>query len=430
MLEYLLLGTAMLLIAVIALLVAVLIRQGRSVRMQDRQNHQISDYVKNFGCEVFDELDAQRNASTAAMQQTGERITGAMSQIGQSQTVLLESMQRQILSSARNQEERFSQMSTAMTETIGLLDARMEQLRQENTRQLTEMRRTMDERLAESLDKRLNESFAQVSTRLEQVYRSLGEMQTLAGGVNDLKKVLTNVKSRGTWGEMQLGALISDVLTKEQYAQNVAVVPGSRERVEFAVKLPGRDADNVYLPIDSKFPMEDFARLQDASAKGDASLVESARKALFVRIREEAKAITKYIAPPHTTDFAIMFLPTEGLYAEVVQQTDLVDRIQREQRVVITGPSNFTALLNALQMGFRTLAIEKRSGEVWKLLGAVKSDFSAFAEALQKTQEKIQQASASIDTAFTKTRTIQRRLGAVESAGTESLQPTFEEDAP
>ena len=429
MTEYLLIAVLALLAVTVTLLIVVIVRQRNLTQTQDQQNRRIADYLQQFGYEVFDELDAQRADNLSTLQQTGDRITAAMSHMGQSQTTLLESMQRQLLLSTRNQEERVGQMSTGGNETLAQLDARMEQarkstaegmdnLRQENTRQLTDMRRAMDERLTQSLDKRLNESFALVSQRLEQVYKGLGEMQTLATGVGDLKRVLTNVKTRGIWGEMQLGALLSSVLTQDQYAENVAVVPGSLERVEFAGRLPGKDADVVYLPIDSKFPMEDYARLQEASATADASAVDAARKALLQQIRLEAKRIaSKYIAPPHTTDFAVMFLPVEGLYAELVQQIDLVDAIQREQRVIIAGPSTFSALLNALQMGFRTLAIEKRSGEVWKLLGTVKADFGAFADVLEKTQLRLRQASESIDSAFVKTRTIQRHLGRVESAG-------------
>lgn len=439
MTEYMLIAIIALLVVAVALLIVLLVRQSRLNRDQEQQNHQIADYLKNFGYEVFDELDAQKDANTAAMQQTGDRITASMSHMGQSQTALLESMQRQLLLSTRNQEERVGQMSTSVNETLAQLDARMEQvrkstaegmenLRQENTRQLTDMRRSMDERLTQSLDKRLNESFALVSQRLEQVYKGLGEMQTLATGVGDLKRVLTNVKTRGIWGEMQLGALLSSVLTPEQYDENVAVVPRSLERVEFAVRLPGKEADVVYLPIDSKFPMEDYARLQEASTTADAAAVDTARKALMQRIKLEAKRIaSKYIAPPHTTDFAVMFLPVEGLYAEVVQKIDLVDTIQREQRVVIAGPSTFSALLNALQMGFRTLAIEKRSGEVWKLLGTVKADFGAFSEVLEKTQMRLRQASESIDSAFVKTRTIQRHLGRVEAGGLDGKLPAEEE---
>ena len=440
MTEYLLIGVLALLVIAIALLIALLARQSRLNREQDQQNRRIADYLKNLGYEMFDELDAQRADSLSTLQQTGDRITASMTHLSQSQTTLLESMQRQLLMSTRNQEERVGQMSVGVNETLAQLDARMEQvrqatatgmenLRQENTRQLTDMRRSMDERLTQSLDKKLNESFALVSQRLEQVYKGLGEMQTLATGVGDLKKVLTNVKTRGIWGEIQLGNLLSAVLTKDQYAENIAVVPGSLERVEFAVRLPGKDADTVYLPIDSKFPVEDYARLQEASQSGDAAAVESSRKALMQQIRTEAKRISdKYIQPPHTTDFAVMFLPVEGLYAEVVQQSDLVDGIQREQRVVIAGPSTFSALLNALQMGFRTLAIEKRSSEVWKLLGTVKADFGAFSDVLEKTQLRLRQASESIDSAFVKTRNIQRHLGRVESAGYDGKLPESTEE--
>ena len=440
MTEYLLIGVLALLVIAIALLIALLARQSRLNREHDQQNRRIADYLKNFGYEVFDELDAQRADSLSTLQQTGDRITASMTHLSQSQTTLLESMQRQLLLSTRNQEERVGQMSVGVNETLAQLDARMEQvrqatatgmenLRQENTRQLTVMSRSMDERLTQSLDKKLNESFALVSQRLEQVYKGLGEMQTLATGVGDLKKVLTNVKTRGIWGEMQLGNLLCAVLTKEQYAENIAVVPGSLERVEFAVRLPGKDTDTVYLPIDSKFPVEDYARLQEASQSGDIAAVDAARKALLQQIRTEAKRISgKYIAPPHTTDFAVMFLPVEGLYAEVVQQSDLVDSIQREQRVVIAGPSTFSALLNALQMGFRTLAIEKRSGEVWKLLGTVKADFGAFSDVLEKTQLRLRQASESIDSAFVKTRNIQRHLGRVESAGYDGMLPESTEE--
>ena len=440
MTEYLLIAILALLVAAVVLLIVLLVRQGRLNRDQEQQNRHIADYLKNFGYDVFDELDAQRDANTAALQQTGDRINTAMSQMGQNQTALLESMQRQLLLTTRNQEERIGQLSTGMNETLAQLDGRMEQvrkatadglenLRQENNRQLNDMRRTVDERLTQSLDKKLNDSFALVSQRLEQVYKGLGEMQTLATGVGDLKRVLTNVKTRGIWGEMQLGSLLSAVLTQEQYAENVAVVPGSQERVEFAVILPGKEADTVYLPIDSKFPVEDYARLQEASQSADAAAMDAARKALMQRIKLEAKRIaSKYIAPPHTTDFAVMFLPVEGLYAEVVQHSDLVEVIQREQRVVIAGPSTFSALLNALQMGFRTLAIEKRSGEVWKLLGTVKADFGAFSDVLEKTQLRLRQASESIDSAFVKTRTIQRHLGRVESAGMDGVLPAEKQE--
>ena len=439
--EYLLIAIIALLTAVLVMQIVIVVRQHDVNRTQEQQDHRQAETLQRLGDDVYAELSAQWDASMEELQRMADRQSASLSQLGQSQTTLLESMQRQLLMTTRNQEERIAHLNAAMSETLSQLDARMEQmrqstaagieaLRQENARQLNDMRRSVDERLTQSLDKRLNDSVALVSQRLEQVYRGLGEMQTLATGVGDLKRVLTNVKTRGIWGEMQLGSLLSSVLTPEQYEENIAVVPGSAERVEFAVRLPGRDADTVYLPIDSKFPREDYARLQQAVQSADAAGAAEARKALHTRIRQEARRIAgKYVAPPHTTDFAIMFLPVEGLYAEVAQEVSLVDSIQREQRIVIAGPGTFSALLNALQMGFRTLAIEKRSGEVWKLLGTVKKDFGAFSEVLEKTQLRLRQASDSIDSAFVKTRTIQRHLGAVETAGLDGTLPAETEDA-
>lgn len=371
--------------------------------------------------ELLDALEQERDDHQRTLRALNENLMHSLSTLGQSQSALLESMQRQVMLSGRNQEERFSQMSESTARGLEnlrtSLQSQLTMLRQENEQQLSAMRRTVDEQLTQNLDKRLNASFAQVSARLEQVYKGLGEMQNLAVGVGDLKKVLTNVKTRGIWGEMQLGALLGQMLTREQYAENIEIVPGSQERVEFAVRLPGKDEHAVWLPIDSKFPQEDYLRLVEASQQGDASGVETARRALMTRVKIEGKRIaSKYIAPPHSTDFAIMFLPVEGLYAEVMRDMDTAEQLQREQRVVIAGPSTFAALLNALQMGFRTLAIEQRSSEVWKLLGAVKNDFGRFAEVLEKTQQRLRQASDSIDTAFTRTRAIQRRLGQVEAA--------------
>lgn len=378
--------------------------------------------------ELLDALEQERDDHQRALRALNENLMHSLSTLGQSQSALLESMQRQVMLSGRNQEERFSQMSESTARGLEnlrtSLQSQLTMLRQENDQQLSAMRRTVDEQLTQHLDKRLNASFAQVSARLEQVYKGLGEMQNLAVGVGDLKKVLTNVKTRGIWGEMQLGALLGQVLTREQYAENIEIVPGSQERVEFAVRLPGKDEHAVWLPIDSKFPQEDYLRLVEASQQGDASGVETARRALMTRVKIEGKRIaSKYIAPPHSTDFAIMFLPVEGLYAEVMRDMDTAEQLQREQRVVIAGPSTFAALLNALQMGFRTLAIEQRSSEVWKLLGAVKNDFGRFAEVLEKTQQRLRQASDSIDTAFTRTRAIQRRLGQVEAADSGLFAP-------
>lgn len=402
-------------ILALILLIVLLARQNRLIRAQRQAQQDQAQELQEIGYQLLDELDRQRDAASAAQQESAERLLSMLSQVSQNQSALLESMQRQVLLSTRNQEERAGQMASSVSAALSQLDTRMENLRQANDRQLSEMRRTVDEKLTESLDQRLSRSFAQVSQRLEQVYKGLGEMQTLAVGVGDLKKVLSNVKTRGIWGEMQLGSLLGQMLSPGQYDENVAVVPGAAERVEFAVRLPGKDGSVLYLPIDSKFPQEDYLRLTEASQSGDATAADAARKALVQRIKLEAKRIAgKYIMPPHTTDFAIMFLPVEGLYAEAVQDVALTESLQREYRVVVAGPSTLTALLNALQMGFRTLAIEQRSSEVWQLLGAVKADFGKFAETLEKTRQRLQQATESIDTAFVRTRSIQRRLGAVE----------------
>jgi len=268
------------------------------------------------------------------------------------------------------------------------------------------------------LEKRLGESFKMVSERLEQVHKGLGEMQNLASGVGDLKRVLTNVKTRGTWGEMQLANLLEQVLTPEQYAENVTTKLGSNEHVEFAIKLPGRgemDASVVWLPIDAKFPKEDYDRLVEASEKADPVAVEQAGKQLELRIKAEAKDIRdKYLDPPQTTDFAILYLSVEGLYAEALRRPGLLDTLQREYRVTVAGPTVLGALLNSLQMGFRTLAIEKRSSEVWKVLGAIKTEFARFGEIIDKVQRKLQEATNVIDSAATRTRAIERKLRTVQ----------------
>ena len=310
------------------------------------------------------------------------------------------------------------------------VEQRLRELQTDNTAKLDEMRRTVDEKLDQTLQQRLGQSFKQVAERLEQVHRGLGEMQTLAAGVGDLKRVLTNVKTRGTWGEIQLGALLEQVLTPEQYAQNVATRRGSNERVEYAIRLPGRDVDggSVWLPIDAKFPREDYERLMDAQDRADASGVEDAARQLEGRIRLEARSIRdKYIDPPNTTDFALLFLPTEGLYAEVLRRPGLIEALQRECRVSIAGPTTLNALLNSLQMGFRTLAIEQRSSEVWSLLGAVKTEFGKFGEVLAKTRKKLEEASNTIGSAEVRTRQIERKLKTVEALPVEQSQPMLGE---
>nr|WP_035568426.1 DNA recombination protein RmuC [Caballeronia sordidicola] len=314
-----------------------------------------------------------------------------------------------------------------LNEVRATLEARLKDIEANNAAKLEEMRRTVDEKLHATLEQRLGESFKLVSDRLEQVHRGLGEMQTLAAGVGDLKKVLTNVKTRGTWGEVQLESLLEQLLTADQYAKNVATIPKSNDRVEFAIKLPGRHdapgqsganavATPVWLPIDAKFPREDYERLIDAQDRADVAAVEEASRALEGRIRAEAKVIAqKYVAPPHTTDFALLFLPTEGLYAEVLRRPGLTDFLQREYRVSVTGPTTLTALLNSLQMGFRTLAIEQRSSEVWQVLGAVKTEFRKFGEVLSKTRSQLEAVTRSIESAETRTRQMSKKLRDVEA---------------
>jgi DNA recombination protein RmuC len=298
------------------------------------------------------------------------------------------------------------------------LEKQLKILQEDNGQKLDQMRIIVDEKLQATLEKRLSDSFRQVSERLEKVHQGLGEMQSLASSVGDLKAVLTNVKTRGTWGEVQLESLLSQILAPEQFSKNIATKKGSEDRVEFAIRLPGRgsaEEDEIWLPIDAKFPLEDYQRLMAALESGDIAGAEEHSKNLVHRIKLEAKTIKeKYLDPPHTTDFGILFLPTEGLYAEVLRQPGLSDFLQREHRIVITGPTTLAAILNSLQIGFRTLAIEKRSSEVWILLASVKKEFGLFADVLDKTQKKLQEASNTIEKAAVKTRSIERKLKDVE----------------
>ncbi len=305
-----------------------------------------------------------------------------------------------------------------LTEVRATLDTQLKALQADNAAQLEQMRRIVDEKLQATLNERLTASFRQVVTHLEAVQRGLGEMQTLASGVGDLNRVLSNVKNRGIFGESQLSALLQELLTPEQYNANVATVPGSAERVEFAVRLPGTEPGRpVWLPIDAKFPREDYERLLDAQERADAAAAGEAALALERRVREEAKSIrAKYVAPPHTTDFAILFLPTESLYAEVLRRPGLFEALQREHHVTLAGPTTLSALLNSLRMGFRTLAIERRSSEVWQILGAVKTEFGKFAEILDKTRKQLDSARNNLDDLVGKrSRAIERKLRGVES---------------
>ena len=309
--------------------------------------------------------------------------------------------------------ESSDQKLEAMRSTV---DAGLKALQEDNSKKLEQMRQTVDEQLQGTLEKRLGESFRLVSERLEQVYKGLGEVQSLATGVGDLKKVLSNVKTRGIWGEVQLGNLLEQMLTPEQYGQNVATT-GTGERVEFAIKLPGPDSGScLWLPVDAKFPQEDYLRLVEASERADTEAVEACARQLEARIRQSAREISqKYIAPPATTDFGIMYLPTEGLYAEVLRRPGMVESLQHEHRVVVAGPTTLAAILNSLQMGFRTLAIQKRSSEVWEVLGAVKTEFAKYAKMLEKVHKKLQEASHSVDDGLVRARAIERKLRDVEA---------------
>jgi DNA recombination protein RmuC len=335
-----------------------------------------------------------------------------MTDIAKMQNDQMESFARQLsLLTASNEKK--------MEDIRLMVDEKLRQIQEDNTRQLDRMRETVDEKLQSTLEKRLGESFKQVSERLEQVHQGLGDMRTLAAGVGDLKKVLTNVKSRGTWGEVQLGALLEEILSPDQYLKNVRIQESGGDFVEFAIRLPGQgDAptESVLIPVDAKFPVEDYSRLMEAQERADAPAAEDAVRQLEASIKKAARDISqKYLAPPKTTDFGIMFLPSEGLYAEVIRRTELVQHLQREYRIVISGPSTFAAFLNSLQMGFRTLAIQKRSGEVWKVLGEVKAAFGRFGDSLDAVRKRLDQASSSVDDAQKKTRTLAGKLKAVES---------------
>ncbi len=333
----------------------------------------------------------------------------------------------------KSQLEIFSQQLVSLTkqnetklDTIReTVEKRLTDLQKDNNQKLEKMRETVDEKLQSTLEKRLSQSFQSVSERLEQVHKGLGEMQNLAVGVGDLKKVLSNVKTRGTWGEVQLGNLLDQILTKEQYSANVATKKDSNDTVEYAIKLPGKDTNlsHIWLPIDAKFPIEDYQRLIEAEDANDKPAIEAANKAIEKRLKDEGKKINaKYIDPPNTTDFAILFIPIEGLYAQLLKIPGLVESIQREYRVMITGPTTITAILSSLQMGFRTLAIEQQSSQIWQTLSEVKTEFGRFGEILERTQKKLQEASNQIDAGATRARAIERKLKNVDTLEISSSQ--------
>ncbi len=377
-------------------------------------------------------LGARKEAAEASgvMREEIQRTMQLMSESSRAGTKEAADAQREGLEKMVQRVELLSRTNAEALEKLrDTLALNLTTLRNENSEKLDLMRKTVDEQLQGTLEKRLGESFKLVSDRLEQVHKGLGEMQTLATGVGDLKRVLSNVKVRGTWGETQLENLLAQVFSPEQYRTNVSTYAGSNERVEFAVRLPGKgpDDEEVLLPIDAKFPLEDYERLVLASEAGDVQEVESAAKALESRIRNAAKDIRdKYIHPPETTDFAILFLPTEGLYAELLRRPGLADQLQLEYRVALAGPTTLNAIINSLQMGFRTLAIQRRSSEVWKILGAVKTEFVKYGEVLDRVQKKLVEATNTVDKVTVRYRAVNRRLREVsdvsESSATELLR--------
>ncbi len=382
--------------------------------------------LKALRGEMLTELRESRKESSETIQHTvknlGSLLTDTQKQTNELLGVSQERLRKAMADFALQSEQKLENIRTAV-------EKQMMDLRQDNTIQLEKMRATVDEKLQKTLEDRISQSFRLVTERLEQVNKGLGEMQAMAANVGDLKKVLSNVKTRGILGEIQLGAILEEILTPEQYATNVATKKGSTNVVEYAVKMPGKDGSFVYLPIDAKFPGDTYAQLMDAYDSGDPAAVEAAGKALEQRIRGEAKDIRdKYIAPPDTTDFGILFLPVEGLYAEVVRR-GLIETLQRDYHVNIAGPTTMAALLNSLRMGFNTLAIEKRSSEVWKILGAVKTEFDTFGKVVESARKRLEQADAELDRLVgVRTRVIQRKLRAVEKLPQEQTAALLSEE--
>ena len=435
MTEQLLIGLIILVGIVIILLIILLTRSSQTPFVQFESKFvSLEKNLERNERLVNGEISKNREESNSNARQVREELNQSVHSFNES---ILARM-AEIANLQRNQLDIFATQLGSLTKTN---DQKLEQLRktveerllliqQDNGQKLDQMRATVDEKLSATLEQRLGESFKLVSERLEAVHKGLGEMQTLASGVGDLKKVLTNVKTRGIWGEIQLGNLLEQILTPEQYATNVATKAGSNDRVEFAIKLPARDGHDsiIWLPIDAKFPLEDYERLIDAQDLANLPRIEELGKSLENRIKLEGKTIRdKYIDPPNTTDFGILFLPIEGLYAEVLRRPGLCELLQREYKVVITGPSTLAALLNSLQMGFRTLAIEKRSSEVWDLLSAVKTEFGKFVEVLEKTQKKLHEASNTIETATRKSRTIARKLRDVQTLPSHEAESLLEQ---
>ncbi len=397
--------------AVVVAIAFLLLRGDRSAAVEVLQRLEgLQDEQEREARVLRDEFSRNREEAAGAAKAQREELGGALK--NQSETAL--KSLTEISGMLRDQLDQVTSQARRLTDNV---DARLKELREENTQQLEKMRATVDEKLQGTLERRLGESFKLVSDRLEQVHKGLGSMQQLASDVGGLQRVLTNVKTRGGWGEVQLGALLEQMLTPEQFARNVRTREDSGEMVDFAVRLPGdENGMPVWLPIDAKFPVEDFHRLMAAQEGADALAVEGAMKNLETALKKNARDICgKYLNPPKTTDFALMFLPTEGLYAEAIRRVGLVEQVQRDCRVIFAGPTTLAALLNSLQMGFRTLTVQKRSSEVWNLLAAVKNDFGKFGQLLDAVRKKLDQASNQIDDVTRKSRSIEKQLNKVEA---------------
>ncbi len=418
------------LLVAICLMLALLLYRGSKPQRDGEDTEELKRWFTQ-------QLDAQAKAFEQKQAAMAEQNYTAIRSVSETLQTAVQNMSSTLAQGQSGQQQiltqRLQSLEAANTQKLEelrktLADS-MTALQAENTRKLEEIRHTVDEQLQDALQKRVSESFKAVNEQLEQVYKGLGEMQSLAADVGGLKQVLSGVKTRGILGEIQLGAILEEILAPEQYDTNVATIPGSTQRVEYAIKMPGVDGSTVWLPIDSKFPGDTYAHLQDAQASGDAVAVENARHALELVLRSEAKDIReKYVEPPYTTAFGILFLPFEGLYAEVVN-AGLLEVLQRDYQVNVAGPSTMAALLNSLQMGFKTLAIQKRSGEVWQLLGAVKTEFDKFGQGLSKMQQRLRQTDEELDNLIgVRTRAISRKLRGVQSLDEASAATLLELD--
>lgn len=413
-------------IIIIVLLVIAVVMLGIVIlnQLKKASDNSNSEEFKRLEQTIRNEQSALRQELTSSTQMSvknlGDMIGASQNAYAISQSKSLAQLEERLKTFSLTNEQQLDNIRHSV-------ENRLNYIQEDNNKKLEEMRKTVDERLQQSIEEKMNRSFSLVNERLEQVYKGLGEMQSLAVGVGDLKKVLSNVKTRGILGEIQLSAILSEILSPEQYEENVATKKGSKNVVEFAVKLPSDDDKFIYLPIDSKFPGDTYAALRDAIDEGDKIKIDLAAKALITRIKSEAKDIhDKYIDPPYTTEFAIMFLPFEGLYSEAVNR-GLVEILQRDYKVNIAGPSTMAALLNSLQMGFKTLAVQKRSAEVWEILGAVKQEFDKFGDVLETTQQRLDQANKELDKLVgVRTRQIQRKLKDVQTPAKELSEKIFD----